>query len=256
MGIVGGGPAGGCFAGRIREAFGDAAKIVVFEKKGEVGGQSQTSDTTGIIQEKGTRYLLKTPPISTKYDEVMEFLSKHADTKFYAIPNPSLFNGNASSRAEPGTSTAAKDIDALMQAYASVATYERGGSEYHFARAAYDSLHSLSVSNPTIQKWYDVALNGQVITDTTTPSRATACTRGSKFQGITHFGAAPVVYMVTGGWQPAWKRLLNSVGAETRVNSTVKRVRASDPTLGIRSAVVLETGGGFLRRCCCRRAIG
>ena len=126
VGIVGGGPAGGCFAGRIREAFGDAAKIVVFEKKGEVGGQSQTSYNTGI-QEKGTRYLLKTPLISTKYDEVMEFLSKHADTKFYAIPNPSLFNGNASSRAEPGTSTAAKDIDALMQAYASVATYERGG---------------------------------------------------------------------------------------------------------------------------------
>ena len=92
----------------------------------------------------------------------MEFLSKHADTKFYAIPNPSLFNGNASSRAEPGTSTAAKVIDALMQAYASVATYERGGSEYHFARAAYDSLHSLSVSNPTIQKWYDVVLNGQL----------------------------------------------------------------------------------------------
>ena len=41
VGIVGGGPAGACFAARIREAFGSEASITVFEKKGHLGGQSQ-----------------------------------------------------------------------------------------------------------------------------------------------------------------------------------------------------------------------
>jgi hypothetical protein len=98
VGIVGGGPSGASFAGRLREAFGSAAEITVFEAKGHLGGQAETVTTDGVVQDKGTRYMLKNAGRSVRYDEVTTFLRRHAGqgkgfTPYAPLGAPGFFNG-------------------------------------------------------------------------------------------------------------------------------------------------------------------
>ena len=241
VGIVGGGPSGASFAGRLREAFGSAAEITVFEAKGHLGGQAQTVVTDGVVQDKGTRYIAKSAGRSVLFDEVTAFLRRHAgqgkDFTPYAIGNsPGLFNGTG---AAAGVSEFDGWQDAMLQFGQQVAAYEKGARAYLFSRAEYNAPANFSSLHPSVRAYLDILVNGQLYGPYADVSAHSLYTW---FAGFESFGSRAAPLQVEGGFGPAFQNLFASVGATIRLSSRVANVTGAAAGSGQKPTVFLESG--------------
>jgi len=220
--IIGAGPAGLSFATRIQEAFDGSATVTVFDSRSKVGGQSQTTNITGTPSDKGTRYLVQTPPVSTTYEEVFDLFRQNR-VKTYKLPTYNIMKKSSNGS---GLSLVLKQPldDAFLAAYAalavSLASYQRENPAYNFSgdySSPFYAANNIGVNN-LLDSVVDFQLYGP-------RKKISAHSLLTWLAGSIYYGSQQkIVSMVKGGWEPAWQKIARNSGSQVVLNSKVLAV--------------------------------